>query len=144
MDKAGSETNVLWVGGKVERVSDSTWLMSWARTKFYKEGEATEVYCNEVTEANYPPGRTIETFDQKLWNKDKVGAWRRYHGEVEYGIQWIVYNLEPSNGLCVLTIHIGASYMEQLITTRHYYISLTKSANYGKSGLEMKKRQVVV
>ena len=28
-------------------------------------------------------------------------------------------------GLYVLTIHIGASYIEQLITIRHYYISLT-------------------
>ena len=50
-----------------------------------------------VPEANYPPGRTTEKFDQKLWNKDKVGAWRRDHGDVDYGIQWIVYNLEPSD-----------------------------------------------
>ena len=40
MDKAGSETNVLCVGGTVERVSDDTWLMPGTSTKFYKEGEA--------------------------------------------------------------------------------------------------------
>ena len=27
MDKAGSETNVLWMGGIVERVSDGNWLI---------------------------------------------------------------------------------------------------------------------
>ena len=87
---------------------------------FYKEGKAEEVYWDTVTEANYPPGRTIEKSDQKLWNKDKVGTWRRDHGDIDYGIQWIIYNFEPSNVLCVLTINIGSSYMEQLITTRHY------------------------
>ena len=30
--------------------------------------------------------------------------------------------------------------MEELITTGHYHISLTKSATYGKYGLEMKKQ----
>ena len=69
-----------------ERVSDGTCLMPGARTKCYKQGESTEVYWDTVPEANYPPGRTIEKFDQKLWNKDKVVAWRRYHGEVYYGI----------------------------------------------------------
>ena len=44
MDKAGSETNVLWMGGTVERVSDGTWLMPGPRTKFYKECKATELY----------------------------------------------------------------------------------------------------
>ena len=108
------------MGGTVERVSDGTWLMPGASTKFYKKGEATEVYWDAVPEANYPPGRKKEKPDQKLWNKDKVVAWRRDHCEVDYGIWLIIYNLEPSNGLCVLTIHICASYTEQLITTRHY------------------------
>ena len=74
------------MGGTVEIESDGTWLMPGARTKCYKEGEAEEVYWDAVTEANYPPGRTAETFDQKLCNKDKVGACRRDHGEVDYGI----------------------------------------------------------
>ena len=71
MDKAGSETNVLWMGGTVERVSDGTWLMPGARTKFYKEGEATEVYWDAVPEANYPPGRTTEKFDQNCGTRIK-------------------------------------------------------------------------
>ena len=37
MDKAGSEINVLWIGGIVERVSDCTWLMPGARNKCYKK-----------------------------------------------------------------------------------------------------------
>ena len=44
MDKAGSETNVLWMGDIVERLSDGTWLMHGARKKCYKEGKAEEVY----------------------------------------------------------------------------------------------------
>ena len=74
MDKAGSETNVLWMGDIVERLSDGTWLMPGSRTKCYKEGEEAEEYWDAVPEANYPPGRTTEKPDQKLWNKDKVGA----------------------------------------------------------------------
>ena len=74
------------MGGAFERVNDGTWLMPGARTKCYKQGEAEEVYWDVVPEANYPPGRTTEKSDQKLWNKDKVGAWRRDNGEVDYGI----------------------------------------------------------
>ena len=78
--------HLLWMGGTVERVSYGSWLMPGARTKCYKEGEAAELYWYAVPESNYPPGRTIEKFDQKLWNKDKVGAWRRDHVKVYYGI----------------------------------------------------------
>ena len=55
-------------------------------TKCYKEGEVEKLYWDAVPEANYPPGRTAEKFDEKLWNKDKVVAWRRYHGKVDCGI----------------------------------------------------------
>ena len=44
MNKAGSETDMLWVGGTVERVSNGTWLIPGTRKKYYKEGEAAEVY----------------------------------------------------------------------------------------------------
>ena len=36
MDKAGLETNVLWMGGAFEIVSDVIWLMPGPRTKCYK------------------------------------------------------------------------------------------------------------
>ena len=86
MDKAGSETNVLWVGGTVEKISNVTWVMPSTRTKCYIKGKAAEVYLDAVPEANYPTGRRTEKIDQKLWEKDKVGAWRRDNGEVDYGI----------------------------------------------------------
>ena len=86
MDKAGSEKNVLWMVGTVERVSDGTWLMPGERTKFHKEGESAEVYWDAVPESNYSPGRTTEKFYQKLWKKDKVGAWRRDHIKENYDI----------------------------------------------------------
>ena len=54
--------------------------MPGARTKYYNEGEAAEVYWDAVPEANYQPGKETEKFDQNLWNKDKVGAWIRGHG----------------------------------------------------------------
>ena len=60
MDKAGSETNVLWMGGTVEMVIDGNWLIPGTRTKYYKEGKAAELYWDAVLEYNYPPGRTAE------------------------------------------------------------------------------------
>ena len=36
IDKVGSETNVFWMGGTVEIVSDGTWFMPGARNKCYK------------------------------------------------------------------------------------------------------------
>ena len=92
MDKAVSETNVLWMGGTVERVSDGTWLMPVERNKCYKEGEAAEVYWDAVSGANYPPDIMTEKSDQKLLNKYKVRACKRDHGEVDYGMQKIIYN----------------------------------------------------
>ena len=86
MEKAVSETNVLYIFCTVEIVSYGTWSMPGASTKCYKEGEAAGVYWDAVPEANYPPGRTTEKFDRKLWNKDKVGAWRRDYGGVDYDI----------------------------------------------------------
>ena len=65
MDKAGSEKNVLWMGGTVGGLSDGTWLMPGERNKYYKEVEAAEVYWDTVPEANYPPGRTTEKPDKK-------------------------------------------------------------------------------
>ena len=44
------------------------------------------MYWDALPEANYPPGRTTEKSDQKLWNKDKVEAWIRDRGELDYGI----------------------------------------------------------
>ena len=60
--------------------------MTGEMTKYYKECKETEVYWDTVPETNYPPGRTTEKFDQKLWNKDKVGARRRDHGKLDDGI----------------------------------------------------------
>ena len=74
------------MGSTVERESDGTWLMPVARKKCYKKVEAAGVYWDAVPEENYPPGITTEKFVQKLWNKDKGGAWRRDHSEVDYGI----------------------------------------------------------
>ena len=71
--------------------------MNVARKTCYKEGDVAEVYWDAVPEVNYTPGRTTEKSDQKLRNKDKVGARRRDHGEVDYGMYRIIYNLEPSN-----------------------------------------------
>ena len=86
MAKAGSETNVLCMGGAVERVGDITWIMPGTRTKCYKEGEAAEVHLDAVPEANYPPDRTIEKFNQTFGTRIKWEPEKRDHGEVDYGI----------------------------------------------------------
>ena len=39
-----------------------------------------------VPEVNYPAGKSIAEFKPNLWNKDKLGAWCKYLGNIEYGI----------------------------------------------------------
>ena len=75
------------MNGKVRRVSDSNCLVGAnARTNCFKEGEAAEVLWDAVPEVNCPAGKSIAEFKPNLWNKDKLGAWCKYLGKIDYGI----------------------------------------------------------
>ena len=88
MDKAGKVKEPIWFNGKVMRVSDGTWLVSEsARTKFFKAGEAAEILWDAVPEVNFLSGKSIAEFKPSLWNKDKVGAWCKGLGKIDYGIK---------------------------------------------------------
>ena len=53
--------------------NDGTWLLSKNyRTKYHKIGEAVEILRDVCPTANIVARRTVEKFNQNLWNKDKV------------------------------------------------------------------------
>ena len=87
MDTAGKVKELIWINGKVMRVSGGTWLVVVnARTNCFKAGEEAEVLWDAVPEVNYPAGKSIAEFKPNLWNKDKLGAWCKGLGNIEYGI----------------------------------------------------------
>ena len=60
MDKAGNVKELIWMNGKVTRVSDDTWLVSAnARIKCFKSGEAAEVLWDAVPEVNFLAGKSM-------------------------------------------------------------------------------------
>ena len=87
MDTAGKVKEFIWMNGKVTRVSDGTWIVGAnERTNCFKSGEAAEVLWDAVPEVNYPAGKSITEFKPNLWNKDKLGAWCKDLGKIDYGI----------------------------------------------------------
>ena len=38
-------------------------------------------------EAKYPAGKLIVELKPSLWNKDKMGAWCKHLGKIDYGIK---------------------------------------------------------
>ena len=87
LDETGTQKGEQWMYGVVKRVSDGTWLVSKnARTKCHKAGEAAEVLWDAVPELGYVEGRTIVALNPKLWNKDKLGAWCKDVGKIDYGV----------------------------------------------------------
>ena len=60
MDTSGKVKYLIWMNGKVTRVSDGTWIVGAnAQTNFSKSGEAAEVLWDAVPEVNYPAGKSI-------------------------------------------------------------------------------------
>ena len=87
MNEAGTVKKLVWMNGVVVRVSDGTWLVNAnARTKCFKAGEAAEILWDAVLEVNFLSGKSIAEFKPSLWNKDKVGAWCKDLGKIDYGI----------------------------------------------------------
>ena len=64
---AGKVKELIWMNGKVMRVSDGTWIVvANARTNCFKAGEAAEVLWDAVPEVNYPAGKSIAEFKPNL------------------------------------------------------------------------------
>ena len=88
MDTAGKVKELIWINGKVMRVIDVTWLVGVnARKNCFKADEADEVLWDAVPEVNYLAGKSIAEFKPNLWNKDKLGAWCKDLGKIDYGIE---------------------------------------------------------
>ena len=87
MDTAGKVKELIWMNGKVMRVSDGTWLVGVnVQTTCFKAGQSAEVRWDAVPEVNYPDGKSIAQFKPNLWYKDKLGAWCKDLGNIDYGI----------------------------------------------------------
>ena len=87
MDTEGKVKELIWMNGKLMIVSDGTWIVGAnARTNCFKAGEAAEVLWDAVPEVNYPAGKSITQFKPNLWNKDKLGAWCKDLGNIDYDI----------------------------------------------------------
>ena len=48
--------------------------------------EAAEIFWDTVPEIEFEATSTIQPLKPNLWNKDKVGAWCKDYGDIEYGI----------------------------------------------------------
>ena len=88
MDIAGKVKEFIWMNGKVMRVSYGTWIVDAnEQTNFFKADEAAEVLWDAVPEVNYPAGKLLAEFKPNLWNKDKLGAWCKDLGKIDYEIE---------------------------------------------------------
>ena len=88
MNEAGTDKKLLWMHGVVLRVSDGTWLVNANdRTNCWGAGKAAEVDWDACEKANYLSGKYIVELKEKMWKKDKEGAWCKCLGKVDYGIK---------------------------------------------------------
>ena len=88
MNEAGTEKKLLWMHGVFMRVSDGTWLVNTnARTNCWVVSKAVEVDWNACEEANYLAGKSIMELKEKIWNKDKERACRKFLVKFDYGIK---------------------------------------------------------
>ena len=86
MDEAGTTQDAIWMNGTVCRVSDGTWLFNErSKTRCHPKGEAAEILFDAVPSINYVERKEIVGLKPNFWNKDKVGAWCKYLGKIDYG-----------------------------------------------------------
>ena len=51
-----------------------------------QKNEAEFVFWDSVLEADYPATRSIEPFDEKKWNTNCYGSWRKDLSAIYYGL----------------------------------------------------------
>ena len=86
-DTAGKVKELIWMNEKVMGVHDGTWLVGAnAPTNYFKAGEVAKVFWDAVPEVNYLAGKSIAEFKPNLLNKDKLGAWCKDLGKIDYVI----------------------------------------------------------
>ena len=76
-----------WCSGTVKKVCDGTWVKPGHISEYFKEGEAVLVKWKRIKEAGIKASESIVELKERLWNKDIEGAWRKDHGEVDFGIK---------------------------------------------------------
>ena len=79
----GNMKEPCWCGGVVEDISDDTYVNPGKCHQYYKENESS-FFWDAVPEADYPTSRSIEPFDEKKWNNNCDGSWRKELSAVDY------------------------------------------------------------
>jgi len=87
LNDADNTKDCIWMSGVVLRVSDGTWpLTVTSRTRCYPVGEAAEIAWDAVPKIEFEASSSIHPLNPNMWNKDKVGAWCKDFGDIDYGI----------------------------------------------------------
>ena len=86
LDEKGQEKGERWCSATVKKVSDGTWLIPNARTSCYGVNEAAELLCDAVEECGLDECTGIQELKANKWNKDCIGAWRKYIPPIDYGV----------------------------------------------------------
>ena len=73
----GNMKELRWCVGVVENISDVKWVKLGKHHQCYKENESAFVFFYAVPEADYSASRSIEPFDEKKWNNNCDGSWRK-------------------------------------------------------------------
>ena len=73
----GNTKELSWCGGVVKNISNDTWVNPGKCHKCYKENKAAFVFWDASPEADYPTSRSIDPFDEKEWNNNCDGSWRK-------------------------------------------------------------------
>ena len=86
MDETETIKEAIWINGTMCRGSDGNWLFNErSKKRCHPTGEAAEILFDAVPSINYVAGKEIVELKPNLWNKDKVGAWCKYLGKIDYG-----------------------------------------------------------
>ena len=87
LNDADNTKNCIWMSGIVLRVSDGTWsLTKRSRKRCHPVREAAEIAWDAVPEIEFEDSSSIHSLNRNLSNKDKIGAWCKNFGDIDYGI----------------------------------------------------------
>ena len=78
LNDSDNTKDCIWMSCVVLRVTDGTLLLTArSRKRCYPVGEAAEIAWDAVSEIEFETSSSIHSLNLNMWNKDKVGAWRK-------------------------------------------------------------------
>ena len=89
MNNEGTIQERRWCAGVVKSISDGTaptWLKPNAVRACYKANEAAYIDWDPIPDGNFEKGPSTVELDPGKWNKDCIGAWRKWQPDIDYGV----------------------------------------------------------